>query len=323
MAKKDYTNWSRDELIKEIEQLRKRKQYGLVWEPKKENVVEQCKTELPVLEEVKEKEILTDPEKPVNLLIEGDNYHALSVLNYTHKGKIDVIYIDPPYNTGNKDFVYNDNYVDEEDSFRHSKWISFMSKRLSLAKNLLSKDGVLFISIDNNEIAQLKLLCDEIMPNSFVTTLHVQMSTVQGQKVRAAKSGNIVKNAEYILVYSKSGNKTIGKRVLYEPTEYDTHYSGFLVEQKPNIYKEIGLEKILVENFNKELEAMGLLKNKALPKAKLKDAYQLSTIIKNYIHENSDFIVRRDRPVPVSTTEKEEKLMDEGYVLKYFKNNRE
>src|SRR5665648_57358 len=102
MAKKDYKNWDKDDLIKEIKQLRKRKKYGLVWEDKSEDVVERCKTELPVLEEVKEKEIITDSEKPMNLLIEGDNYHALSVLNYTHKGKIDVIYIDPPYNTGKK-----------------------------------------------------------------------------------------------------------------------------------------------------------------------------------------------------------------------------
>ena len=136
MAKRDYTNWDRKDLIKEIGQLRKRKKYGLVWEDKLENVVEQCKTELPVLEEVKRKEIITNSDKPVNLLIEGDNYHALSVLNYTHKGKIDVIYIDPPYNTGNKDFVYNDKYIDKEDVYRHSKWVSFMGKRLSLAKPL-------------------------------------------------------------------------------------------------------------------------------------------------------------------------------------------
>ncbi len=323
MAKKDYTNWDRNELIKEIDQLRKRKKYGLVWEDKLENVVEQCKTELPVLEEVKNKQITTDLETPVNLLIEGDNYHALSVLNYTHKGKIDVIYIDPPYNTGNKDFIYNDDYVDSEDSFRHSKWLSFMSKRLELAKNLLSKDGVMFISIDNNEVAQLKMLCDGIMPNGFVTTLHVQMSTVQGQKVKAAKTGNIVKNGEYILVYSKSGNKNIGKRVLYEPTEYDTHYSGYLIKNNNNSFKEIGLENVLAEKFKDELEAMGLLLKNSLPKSKIKEAYQLSNIIRDFIHENSKSIVRRDRPVPVETTSEQEKLMDNGFVLEFKKNNRE
>jgi len=143
-------------------ELKKRKKYGLVWEEKREDVVEMCKEKLPVLKEVKSKEIITDKEKPVNLLIEGDNYHALSVLNYTHAKKVDVIYIDPPYNTGNKDFIFNDHYVDKEDAYRHSKWLSFMEKRLRLAKNLLKDTGVIFISIDDNEVAQLKLLMDEI-----------------------------------------------------------------------------------------------------------------------------------------------------------------
>jgi adenine-specific DNA-methyltransferase len=82
------------------------------------------------------------------------------VLNYTHKGKIDLIYIDPPYNTGNKDFIYNDKYVEKEDTWRHSKWLTFMNKRLELAKDLLAEKGVIFISIDDNEQSQLKLLCD-------------------------------------------------------------------------------------------------------------------------------------------------------------------
>src|SRR3989344_3608391 len=98
-----------EKLLAEIErlkkELKKKKKYGLVWEDKSEDVVEMCKEKLPILKEIKNKEIITDKDKPINLLIEGDNYHALSVLNYTHKGKIDVIYIDPPYNTGNKDFI--------------------------------------------------------------------------------------------------------------------------------------------------------------------------------------------------------------------------
>ena len=98
-----------------------------------------------------------------HILIEGDNLHALTALTFTHEGKVDVIYIDPPYNTGNKDFKYNDTFVDKEDSYRHSKWLSFMDKRLRIAKRLLSDKGVIFISIDDNENAQLKLLCDEIL----------------------------------------------------------------------------------------------------------------------------------------------------------------
>jgi adenine-specific DNA-methyltransferase len=204
MAKKDYTNWDRKDLIKEIEQLRKRKKYGLVWEDKPEDVVEQCKIELPVLEEIKDKEIITDPDKPMNLLIEGDNYHALSVLNYTHKGKIDVIYIDPPYNTGNKDFIYNDQYVDADDEYKHSKWINFMDKRLKLAKNLLKSDGFICISIDENEQAQLKLLCDEILgEKNRLSTHHIQVRYA-GKTLNEKNDWQPV--MEYVLIYAKNAN---------------------------------------------------------------------------------------------------------------------
>lgn len=155
-----WDEYSKEELIEEIKKLKKQKRFGLVWEDKPEKVVKECETKLPVVKEVEEKAIENAPGEPTNIIIEGDNYHALSVLNYTHAGKVDVIYIDPPYNTGNKDFVYNDHYVDGEDSFRHSKWLSFMEKRLKLAKNLLADDGVIFISIDDNEQAELKMLCD-------------------------------------------------------------------------------------------------------------------------------------------------------------------
>ena len=156
-----YSSQSKEQLIAEIKRLKKGKKFGLLWEDKPEDVAELCKTKLPVLVDVENKEITDGPHDPTNILIEGDNYHALSVLNYTHKGKIDVIYIDPPYNTGNNDFKYNDRYVDREDSYRHSKWLSFMSKRLQLARNLLTNAGVIFISIGDDEVAQLKLICDE------------------------------------------------------------------------------------------------------------------------------------------------------------------
>lgn len=146
--------------------LREHKKYGLVWEDKPEDVEERLRDQLPVLCEVKDKAIVSDlPDAPNHILIEGDNLEALTALSYTHEGKIDVIYIDPPYNTGNKDFVYNDSFVDSEDSYRHSKWLSFMNKRLKIAKKLLSDKGVIFISIDDNEQANLKLLCDEIFRN--------------------------------------------------------------------------------------------------------------------------------------------------------------
>ena len=185
-------------------ELKKKKKYGLVWEEKPEEVVEMCKEKLPVLKEVKNKEIITDKDKPVNLLIEGDNYHALSVLNYTHAKKVDVIYIDPPYNTGNKDFVFNDHYVDKEDAYRHSKWLSFMEKRLKLAKNLLKDTGVIFISIDDNEVAQLKLLMDN--PDLFGENNFVDY--IVWEKKSSAKGvppvNMLVNVHEYIIAYQRS-----------------------------------------------------------------------------------------------------------------------
>ena len=143
--------------------LRENRPYGLVWEDKSEKTEDKMQEELPVLKEVKERALISNSkDAPNHILIEGDNLEALTTLAYTHAGRIDVIYIDPPYNTGNKDFVYNDSFVDREDTYRHSKWLSFMSRRLRIAKQLLSDKGVIFISIDDNEQAQLKLLCDEV-----------------------------------------------------------------------------------------------------------------------------------------------------------------
>lgn len=147
--------------------LLKQKKYGLVWENKPEDVEERLRAELPVLKEVADKALLDGGEDaPNHILIEGDNLEALTALAYTHENSVDVIYIDPPYNTGNKDFVYNDSFVDSEDGYRHSKWLSFMDKRLRIAKRLLSDRGVIFISIDDNEQANLKLLCDEVFCSS-------------------------------------------------------------------------------------------------------------------------------------------------------------
>ena len=183
-----------------LELLNKEKKYGLVWENKPEDVEERLRDHLPVLEEVKNRAILSDsPDAPNHILIEGDNLEALTALSYTHEGKIDVIYIDPPYNTGNKDFIYNDSFVDSEDGYRHSKWLSFMSKRLRIAKRLLSDKGVIFISIDDNEQAQLKLLCDDILAERNFVANYIWQSTA------GSNTGtDIVTVTEYILVYSKN-----------------------------------------------------------------------------------------------------------------------
>ena len=192
------------ELEAEIKILKQKRKYGLVWEDKPEEVVDECNTKYPILIQDKKRSIKDKQgNKPTNILIEGDNYHALQVLNYTHQSKIDVIYIDPPYNTGKKDFIYNDNYVDKEDSFRHSKWLSFMSKRLHLAKELLKDTGVIFISIDDNEQAQLKLLCDSVFgENNFVSII-----TVQRSKNGLGSKDGYSTCADYILCYKKDPTK--------------------------------------------------------------------------------------------------------------------
>lgn len=181
--------------------LRKQKKYGLVWEDKPEDVEERLRDELPVLIEDATKAIISNyTDAPNHVLIEGDNLEALAALTYTHEGKIDVIYIDPPYNTGNKDFVYNDSFVDSEDTYRHSKWLSFMNKRLRIAKQLLSDKGVIFISIDDNEQAQLKLLCDEIFSqNNFVSDVIWQHS-IQPK----GYAGKFSLHHNYTLIYRKS-----------------------------------------------------------------------------------------------------------------------
>ena len=190
-----------DEKSALIELLRKQKKYGLVWEDKPEDVEERLREELPVLIEDTGKAIVSeDADAPNHILIEGDNLEALTALAYTHEGKIDVIYIDPPYNTGNKDFVYNDQFVDKEDSYRHSKWLSFMSKRLRIAKRLLSDKGVIFISIDDNEQAQLKLLCDEV----FNQNNYVGEFAWQKRKGGGNDSAYIAIDHEYVLVYANS-----------------------------------------------------------------------------------------------------------------------
>ena len=181
--------------------LLKQKKYGLVWENKPENVEERLRAELPVLKEVKDKALLGGGEDaPNHILIEGDNLEALTALSYTHENSVDVIYIDPPYNTGNKDFVYNDSFVDAEDGYRHSKWLSFMDKRLRIAKRLLNDNGVIFISIDDNEQANLKLLCDDVFGSSNFVGNFVWVKKKKGSHL----SKTLRSMTEYVLCYAKS-----------------------------------------------------------------------------------------------------------------------
>ena len=203
MPKKDFQNWSKEKLLHEYKELSKRKKFGIVWEDKIEEVAEQCKTSLPVLKDEKTKSFSTGKNGINHIFIEGDNYHALSVLNYTHKKKIDVIFIDPPYNTGSQHWIYNNSYVERDDRFKHSKWLSFMSKRLRLARNLLKEDGFFAITIDHNELFTLGLLMDEIFGEGnrvgIVTVLHNPKGRNQAKFFS--------ENSEFLMIYAKDISK--------------------------------------------------------------------------------------------------------------------
>ena len=203
MPLNNYQNYSKEQLLILIQTADAKKHYGLVWEEDKvpEKVVQDCLEKTAVLKEVKKKNINADINLPENLLIEGDNYHALKVLAETHKAAIDLIYIDPPYNTGKKeDFMYNDKYVDIDDSYRHSKWLSFMHKRLTLAATLLNKKGAIFISIDDTEIAQLKILCNQIFgEDNFVAQFIRKNKTGSGHD-----SSQVAVEFDYMLCYAKN-----------------------------------------------------------------------------------------------------------------------
>lgn len=199
-AREDRRNEDVDNL-ENLVRLLNTKKYGLVWEEHAELVEEEMKTKIPVFVEDETKKIVEKPEsEDYNFLLEGDNLHSLHLLNKTHAGKIDVIYIDPPYNTGTKQgsFRYNDKLILKDDSYSHSKWLSFMSNRLKLAERLLSKNGVLFLHIDENEYAQIKLLLDGIFgEQSFVENL------IWNKRVPKNDKG-IGAIHEYVLIYSKN-----------------------------------------------------------------------------------------------------------------------
>lgn len=194
---------SDDESLMAINQIEKEltaKKYGLVWEEHEEEVDVKMRTHIPVFTEDKEKEIVGNPESDeYNFLLEGDNLHSLKLLEKTHKGEFDVIYIDPPYNTRNNDFKYDDNYVEKDDGFKHSKWLSFISSKLLIARKLLKASGVIFISIDDYEYAELQILCEEIFGSANYLSTFVWKVTGHTDN-----QDDIIKNHEYILCYSKN-----------------------------------------------------------------------------------------------------------------------
>lgn len=195
--------------LSELEKDVNGKKYGLVFEEHREEIDEVLDTHTPVLTE--DADLFIDHGGQMNFLLEGDNLAALKLLEKTHRGKIDLIYIDPPYNRGKTDFVYDDDFVVNEDTFRHSKWISFMKSRLEAAKRLLTEAGLVFISIDDNEVAALKLLCDEVFGADFFINLFVW----QRNSSAKTEKGKFTVNTEYVLLYAKSGAYTLNSA--YKP----------------------------------------------------------------------------------------------------------
>lgn len=287
-----------------------------------------------------------------NLYIEGDNLEVLKLLQETYLGKIKMIYIDPPYNTGNDSFVYDDDFsmsmedfarvsgVEDEDGNIihniqtnneangrfHTDWLNMMYPRLRICKTMLKEDGVLFISIDNNEISNMKKMCDEVFgESSFVTIIHAQMSTVQGQKVRAAKAGNIVKNGEHILVYSRNGSKNIGKRPLLDPVKYDNHYNKMLIPNGVDVFTEVNLTDAIAkrQDIMQELYVLKLIdKNiaSALSSTNIQSYYEYSPLFKQFVKENAESIVRVHDSVDVPKAFFDK--MQDGYVYTYSTDNR-
>lgn len=269
------------------------KRYGIVWEEHAELVEEEMKTKIPVFIEDNSRKVEGNPlTSDYNFLLEGDNLHSLHLLSKTHSGMIDVIYIDPPYNTGNKDFVYNDKIVDKNDIYSHSKWLSFMERRLRIAKDLLSPEGVIFVSIGDDENATLKLLMDTI----FDEKNYLNQISVKTKQAAGASGGGedrrLKKNIEYLLVYTKSIDTAPIMNTIHKKTEI-----GELLEK----YRQNGISWKYTSVITQRGEK----------------SYYGSTVdgdgneIKIYERINSEF-------KSVRKIAKEEKLTEEEVYEKYF-----
>nr|WP_243187020.1 site-specific DNA-methyltransferase [Clostridium muellerianum] len=230
----------------------------------------------------------------INLIIEGDNLYALNTLLFTHgmndKKQINII-IDPPYNTGNKDFIYNDNYVNGEDTYKHSKWISFMNKRLRLARELLSSDGAIFISIDDNEQSQLKMLCDDIFgSDNFINCISVKTKSASGAS-GGGEDKKLKKNIEYLLIYCKSREKCKLNAVYKEQSLMN------LIRERREEGKQYDYRQVLIDEGTKKYMCT------------IKDG--TSEDIKIFKHEG--YVMKS-----ISEIIEEEKLSESEIYSKYF-----
>lgn len=258
--------------VNEIERELVSKKYGIVWEEHEEMVDVKMQDNIPVFSEVTEKEIVSDVSRGYDFLLEGDNLHSLHLLEKTHKGKIDVIYIDPPYNRGKNDFVYDDAFVAEEDGYKHSKWLSFMNKRLRIAHGLLSDKGVIIVNIDEHERGPLLCLMHEIFgeennigeiiwnklnpkgDSHGVSAMHETIYCFCKNRDVFLSQENVCMrkkaNAETMISKAQSLFKKIGKRVIPEDVAIAIKPFNYSDEIKKDFYVDYDLELVQREFQN-------------------------------------------------------------------------
>ena len=297
--------------INEIESELNDKKYGLVWEEHQEQVDVEMIKKVPVFTERKDKEITTDESLPYNFLLEGDNLHSLKLLEKTHKGKIDLIYIDPPYNTKEKDFIYDDTRIDMLDGYRHSKWLSFMEKRLRIAHSLLKSNGFIFISIDDNEASQLKILCDDIFgETNYQKTDYIQVRYAD----KTLKSDmRYHKQIEQVLVYGKTDEA----KPYLVPVEYGYEKFIYSVEElEKGTMIELGGKK--VEVFKKD--QYRIVKHKEGFKKGLKEIWASGTILNGNSSGRffRDYLTGRKKIDGLGVMYKVYDIGDDIYPYRYF-----
>lgn len=280
-----------------------------------------------------------------NLYIEGDNLEVLKLLQETYLGKIKMIYIDPPYNTG-KDFVYKDNYAkskeeylansgqyDEEGSRLvqntesngrfHTDWLNMMYPRLKLARDLLTEDGVIFISIDDNEQENLKKICDEIFgKKNFVSNICVEISKTQGMKVASAQKGNIVKNHEYVYVYNK--NYTIEKKreLLFDKAEpWDNHFN-YVIEEENGTYIKIKISDYIRNKYPNAFNIFknyGLIRNDSISGEAISKAIEIDEDIRSLFYIELSKKIYQEMACSISIPDKIKNKLLENDIIEYDK----
>ena len=240
-----YNRYSKDELIKIIEDRDRKPKFGLVWERDGIDFDRSFNEDFVALDVIPDHSCGEGPWS--NLLIEGDNFDALRYLRMTHAGRVNCICIDPPYNTGNRDFIYNDRFVDKDDLYKHSKWLEFMYRRFLLARDLLAEDGVLLVCINDENRAKLELLLDQAMPG-------MQVGSLVWRKRRPSNAANMEyffsSDHEHVLIYAGGQFQFVGAAKKWSGyTNWDEEKQdfwtsgdltlGFSREQRPNLYYPI------------------------------------------------------------------------------------